>query len=258
LGAYGFAIATTEGHLPFSVGVLCGVLAALLGGMLLVVPAIRLRGDYFAVGTLGFQLFVNSVMQNWTRVTNGAMGIPNIPQPGFWGITITTERQSAVVVAVLCMFCLALVGLLVSSPFGRVLRAISQDEKLAESLGKDVKRFKIQVVLLSSMIAGCAGVIYAGYVTFIDPSSFTVDESIFILAMVVVGGLGSLWGSVVGSVVLTIFPEMLRLVELPSAEVGNIREILFGASLIVMCIWRPQGVLGEDIFLIRAEDPNAK
>jgi branched-chain amino acid transport system permease protein len=134
---------------------------------------------------------------------------------------------------------------LVRAPFGRVLRAIREDEVFTQSLGKSVTGFKVKAFVIGAALAAVAGSLYAIYITFIDPTSFTVQESIFMLAIVIVGGAGNLWGSVIGAVVLVSLPELLRFVGLPSAIAANVRQILYGGLLVVMMLWRPQGLLGE-------------
>jgi branched-chain amino acid transport system permease protein len=134
---------------------------------------------------------------------------------------------------------------LVRAPFGRVLRAIREDEVFTQSFGKSVTGFKVKAFVISAALAAVAGSLYAVYITFIDPTSFTVQESIFMLAIVIVGGAGNLWGSVIGAVVLVALPELLRFVGLPSAIAANVRQILYGGLLVVMMLWRPQGLLGE-------------
>ena len=132
-----------------------------------------------------------------------------------------------------------------ASPFGRVLHAIREDSDFAESLGKDSRRFKFTVVLISGALAGLAGSLYAHYVTYIDPSSFTVMESIAVLSMVIVGGAGTLWGPLLGATVLVSLPEVLRLVGLPDSVAANVRQILYGALLVLVLAKRRRGLTGR-------------
>jgi branched-chain amino acid transport system permease protein len=134
---------------------------------------------------------------------------------------------------------------LVRSPYGRVLKAIREDEKFAQSLGKNVNCYKIQVFVLGGMLAAIAGTLYAHYVRFIDPTGFTVLESILITSMVILGGAGSLRGPVLGAAILVVFPEALRFLGLPGSVAANLRQIFYGSLLILVMLYRPQGLIGE-------------
>ncbi len=133
---------------------------------------------------------------------------------------------------------------LVNSPFGRVLRSIREDETASQALGNDTARYKLTVFMVGAFFAGVAGSLYAHYVTFIAPDSFTFLESITILLMVILGGMGSIKGSVIGAVILIAFPELLRFVGMPSSVAAPTRQMIYGLLLIVLMIWRPQGLFG--------------
>jgi branched-chain amino acid transport system permease protein len=173
------------------------------------------------------------------------LGLPGIPQPTLFGITLSAHWQMLLLVWMLAALSFWVLRRLVRAPFGRVLRAIREDEVFTQSFGKSVTGFKVKAFVISAALAAVAGSLYAVYITFIDPTSFTVQESIFMLAIVIVGGAGNLWGSVIGAVVLVALPELLRFVGLPSAIAANVRQILYGSLLVVMMLWRPQGLLGE-------------
>jgi len=132
---------------------------------------------------------------------------------------------------------------LARSPFGRVLRAIRDDEVFTKSLGKAIYRYKISTFAVSGSMAALAGGLYAYYMTFIDPTSFTIMESILILSMVIIGGAGSRWGPLVGATVLVILPEGLRFLGLPDSVAGNLRQVIYGVLLIVIVIFRPKGLV---------------
>jgi branched-chain amino acid transport system permease protein len=151
---------------------------------------------------------------------------------------------AAVFAGLVLLFCRRLVG----SPFGRVLKALREDEVFALAAGKNVAFYKVLVFVLGAAMASVAGALYATYITFIDPTSFTVMESIFIISVVIIGGAGSLWGPVLGAVVLVSLPELLRFVGLPSSVAANVRQMLYGGLLVVFMMWRPQGLLGEFSF----------
>jgi len=190
-------------------------------------------------------VIATSVMNNWVEFTGGPLSLPGIPQPTLFGVTLSAHWQMLLLVWTLAALSFWLLSRLVRAPFGRVLRAIREDEVFTQSLGKSVTGFKVKAFVISAVLAAVAGSLYAVYITFIDPTSFTVQESIFMLAIVIVGGAGNLWGSVIGAVVLVALPELLRFVGLPSAIAANVRQVLYGSLLVVMMLWRPQGLLGE-------------
>jgi branched-chain amino acid transport system permease protein len=137
------------------------------------------------------------------------------------------------------------VWLLVSAPFGRVLHAIREDELVAQINGKNTLYFKVVAFAISASLAAIAGSLYAHYVTYIDPTSFTVTDSILILSMVIIGGAGNPWGALLGACVLVILPEILRFVGLPSSTAAYLRQVIYGILLIIMMMFRPRGILGK-------------
>ncbi len=134
---------------------------------------------------------------------------------------------------------------IVIAPFGLILRGIREDEVATAAMGNHVAKFKVLALMVGAFFAGVAGCLYAHYITFIDPSSFTIMESITILLMVVFGGMGSIPGSFVGAIVLVVFPEMLRFVGLPSSVAAPLRQMIYGLLLILLMLRRPQGILGK-------------
>jgi branched-chain amino acid transport system permease protein len=134
---------------------------------------------------------------------------------------------------------------IVNSPFGRILRSIREDEIASQALGKNTTKYKLLVFVIGAFFAGIAGSLYAHYITFIDPSSFTVMESIAILLMVIFGGLGSISGSITGAVILVVFPELLRFLGMPSSIAAPMRQMIYGLLLVGLMIKRPQGMMGR-------------
>lgn len=132
-----------------------------------------------------------------------------------------------------------------NAPFGNVLRAIREDEIFAQSLGKNVSYYKVLVFAIGAGLVSIGGALYAYYITFIDPTSFTVTESIFMLSIVIVGGAGRLSGSVIGAVLLVSIPELLRFIGMPSSIAANMRQILYGGLLVIFMMFRPKGIFGE-------------
>jgi branched-chain amino acid transport system permease protein len=219
--------------------ILCGIVGAIVGW-----PGLRIRDDYFVIATFAFQVITFSVMNNWVSFTRGPMGLPGIPQPIIFGWKVTGHWEFLLLVAIFCAIVIWTSRRIVNSPYGRVLKAIREDEVFAQAAGKNVAAYKVMIFMVGASMAAIAGVMYAHYISFIDPTSFTVMESIFIISIVIIGGAGSLWGPVVGAIVLVSLPELLRFTGLPSSIAANMRQILYGGLLVAFMMWRPQGFLG--------------
>jgi branched-chain amino acid transport system permease protein len=245
LGAYSSALLAVKWGVPFPVGVLTGMAVAALLSFVVSLPSLRLHDDYFVIATFGFQMIVFSIFNNWMDVTRGPLGIPGIPQPNILGWHVDSPSKFLVLAVILASFASFVVYRLTSSPFGRVLHAIREDEVLTQSLGKNTLSFKVAAFAVSAALAAMAGSLYAHYITYIDPSSFTVMESILVISMVIIGGAGSLWGPLVGAVVLVTLPEALRFVGFPGTEAANLRQIVYGMLLVVMMLFRPKGLVGK-------------
>ncbi len=244
VGAYvSSLLALNYGISPW-IGLLTGACAASIISCVIVIPSLRLKGDYLAIATFGFGVIVYSIAKNWVAVTRGPMGLPGIPGFSFFGIQLSSVWTYLILVAFFVFLTLFVLRRVVKSPFGRILRGIREDEIAALAMGKNVNKYKIIVFIIGAFFAGIAGSLYAHYITFIDPSSFTVMESITILLMVVFGGMGSLGGSFVGAAVLVIFPELLRFLGMPSSVAAPLRQMIYGLLLIVLMLKRPQGILG--------------
>jgi len=245
LGAYTSALLAVRLGAPFLVGLLVGMAVAALVSLVVSLSSLRLHDDYFVIATFGFQMILFSVFNNWMDLTRGPLGIPGIPQPSIFVWTIQSHVEFLTLAAVLATFAYIVVGRIATSPFGRVLRAIREDEVFVKALGKNTLRFKVTAFAVSAALAASAGSLYAHYITYIDPTSFTVMESILVISMVIIGGPGSPWGPLIGAVVLVTLPEALRFVGLPSSVAANLRQIFYGTLLVVMMMVRPRGLMGH-------------
>lgn len=245
LGAYTSGLVAVRFGLSFPTGVLAGMVVAVLISFVVSLPSLRLHDDYFVIATFGFQMIIFTIFNNWMEVTRGPLGIPGIPQPVIFGWRVTSHLDFLILAAAFACFAYLVVYRLMSSPFGRVLHAIREDEVFAKALGKNALYFKVSAFAVSAALAASAGSLYAHYITFIDPTSFTVMESILIISMVIIGGAGSTWGPLVGAVVLVALPEVLRFVGLPSAVAANLRQIIYGSLLVIMMMFRPRGLVGK-------------
>lgn len=247
IGAYIGTYFLMQFNLPFVVIALIVMLATGLTSFIISYASVKLKGDYFILGTLGFQMIVYTVLYNWISVTRGPYGIPGIPSIKLFGIWSLTSIYSYFFLAVVSAVVVALIfSRLQHSPYGRMLKAIRTDELSAQALGRNTMQMKAWAFFISAAFAGVAGLIYASYVSYIDPTSFTLDESIFIVTALFIGGIGSrVWGPIVGAAVVVLLPELLRFVGLPDAVAANLRQVIYGLVLIVLMFVRPQGLLGD-------------
>ena len=244
IGAYTSSLLALNMGLSPWIGLMIGACVAALSGAIIGYPAVRLKGDYLALATFGLGVIVYSIAKNWISLTRGPMGLPGIPGFSVFGFQLSEIWSYLLLVLVFVILTIFVINRIVDSPFGRILRSIREDEIASEALGKDTTKHKLLVFIIGAFFAGIAGSLYAHYITFIDPSSFTVMESITILLMVIFGGMGSISGSVMGAVILVIFPELLRFLGMPSAIAAPMRQMIYGLLLIVLMLKRPQGIMG--------------
>lgn len=245
IGAYTSSLLALRFGITPWLGMPAGAVAGGALGLVVAYPALRLKGDYLALATFGAGVIVYNVAKNWIGLTRGPMGLPGIPGFDIGRWTLDSTWSYLLLVAVLAAFVVLACRNITSSPFGRNLMSIREDETAAVALGKNTARFKLMVFMVGAFFAGIAGSLYAHYITFIDPSSFTVMESITILLMVIFGGMGSIPGAVVGAVLLVVLPEALRFLGMPSSVAAPLRQMIYGLLLVVLMIWRPQGILGK-------------
>jgi len=234
VGAYTAALLSVNHQIPF---LLVLPIAMILSGVLaLLVSAIALRtiDDYFIICTLGIQAIVFALMNNWMSLTRGPLGIPGIPGIHLFGVEISSKWSFLLLTIFFVTIIFYLLKKLTDSSFGRALRALSEDEIFTQSLGKNVYLSKVIAFTVSAMLAAVPGTLYAHYISYIDPTSFTVTESIFILSIVIIGGMQNLWGCVIAAAFLVLLPEALRFVGMPNAIAANMRQIIYGGILIYM------------------------
>ena len=237
LGAYISALSALHWGVPFPVALLLAIVGSAACGLGLGLPTLRLKEDYLAIVTLGFGVIVDLVLLN-LEVTGGPDGLVGIPAPNFFGVSFRPPLLYLILVLLAVGFTLALLYRLVTSYHGRALRAIRDHEVTAQVMGINTPAYKITIFTLAAALAGLAGSLYAHYITFISPESFGLHTSILVLSMVILGGMGSLFGSVVGAVTLAVLPELLR-------QAHAYQDLIYGALLIALLIWRPQGLLGR-------------
>jgi len=234
IGAYATAILSVNYHLSFLLTLPIGML--ICGIMALIVSTIALRTveDYFIICTLGIQVIIFSIMNNWMNLTNGPLGIPGIPSINIIGLEFNNKPSFLILSIILGTAIFLFLRLIIKSSFGRTLKALSEDEIYTQSIGKNVYLSKVTAFTISAVIAAIPGVLYAHYISYIDPTSFTINESIFILSIVIIGGMRNLWGMVFASSFLVLLPEALRFIGLPNTIAANLRQIIYGTILIIV------------------------
>ena len=245
IGAYATAIGMTKLGLGFfttiALGMVVNAVLAFAVGKILA----RFQGDYYAIVSAGLSIIVFSVLQNWKTVTNGPLGIFGIGKPTIGSYVFYSNGTFLSLVIIFTVALYVLYQWINKSSFGRVLKALREDEKLTQSLGYKTKYYKSVIFVLSAALSGIAGAFFASYIAFIDPSSFQLKEGIFLFTIIIVGGLSSAVGSIVGALILISLPEVLRFIGLPYETAAQLQQMIYGAMLLLMMIFKPQGLFGK-------------
>jgi ABC-type branched-subunit amino acid transport system permease subunit len=245
LGAYATGVMTLSYGWNFFLALPLGMAVAAAVGAGVAYASLRLRGNYYVIASFAFQVIAVTVLLNWTAVTRGPMGLPGIPKPTLLGHAFDSYAAFLLPTGLVTVLCCLAAWRLARAPYGRILRAIREDEAAVQSLGKSVTYYKISVFVAGSAMAAAGGSLLAAHLSYISPQLFGIEESMFILSIVVIGGLGNLWGPWLGAPVMLLIPEALRFLDLP-AEVGaNLRQMVFGALLVVFVLFRPGGLVPE-------------
>lgn len=267
VGAYTTAILSSpwfDIHFPWWFLFLISGILATFFGLLLGLPTLRLRGDYLAIVTLAFGEIMRITLNNWETLTNGPGGIPGIDEPVFFGLRIDTNTEFYYLALLVILGCIIVIRNLKNSKLGRALNALREDELAAECSGIYVARIKLLSFMVSALFAGLAGAIFASLQKFVNPFYFSFMQSVLVVSMVVLGGMGSIAGAVVGAVALDSLPEIIRHVladwlplifgegfyrtwprQLQSLflDFDTYRMLIFGAVIVAMMIFRPEGLI---------------
>lgn len=245
IGAYATAIGMVTLGLGFGptifLGILINAMLAFVVGKILS----RFQGDYYAIVSAGLSIIVFSVLLNWKSVTNGPLGIFGISKPEILGLNFYSNGAFLALSTIFMLITYGIYVIIDKSSFGRALKAIREDEKLALVLGYNAKHFKSIIFVLSAAMSGVAGAMFASYIAFIDPSTFQLKEGIFLFTIIIVGGLSSAFGSVIGALILISLPEILRFIGLPYEIAAQLQQIIYGAMLVLMMVLKPQGIFGK-------------
>lgn len=259
IGAYAMAILTSDASyeqlrteaiptfawpffaaLPVSVA-LTGLVAIAVG-----VVFNRFRDDIFVLVSFGFAIIAFNVFLNWRSLTRGAFGIHEIARPEIGPWVLNGELEFLALVLAFLALVVLISWFIVTSSFGRVLTAIREDEQATEVFGYQVTHYKFAIWVISAMMAGLAGGLFASWTSFIDPNSFILLESILLISIVILGGLATIWGSLLGAMVFVLLEEGMRFLPfLPTEYIGQARQIVLGILLVLLMLFRPQGLVGR-------------
>jgi len=239
VGAYAYALLNYHFGLSFWMVLPIGGALGAIAGIILGFPVLRLRGDYLAIVTLGFGEIIRIILENWNEFSFGPSGIANIPRPSLFGMDLSVHDSTIYIYYImiaLCLFTIFVVNRLQDSRVGRAWIALREDEIACQAMGIDKAKTKLTAFSLGATWASMAGVVFAAKTTFVNPASFTIWESIIVLCIVVLGGMGSIVGVIAGALVLILTPEYLR-------AFSEYRMLAFGTLLVVMMIFRPGGII---------------
>lgn len=249
LGAYATAILTTRFDLNFFLSMVAAMFVCALLSLAIGAVLSKFKGDYVALGSAGFSIILWSIFLNWQELTRGPLGIPGIPRPELgimnYEFSFTSNFSFLVLTSVFLVLAFYICRFVTHSSFGRVLKAVREDEEALQVFGYRILHYKLAVFVIGSTLAAVAGSLFASYISFIDPSTFTLNESIFLMSVIILGGLASNKGAVIGAVILVLLPEALRFVGFPAEIAAQTRQAVYGLMLIVLMLYRPQGLVGE-------------
>ncbi len=246
IGAYTGALLNIRG-VSFWMSVPVCMVVCVIFRMLLGAPILRLRGDYLAIVTLGFGEITRIVLNNWDWLTNGPKGLPRVEEmmspPKFFGLELVDDIHFYYLILAALFFLLLFSLHLYHSHVGRAWISIREDELAAELMGVNVPRYKLLAFAVSSVFASVAGCIYANWIAFVSPESFTFWESVLLVTVVVMGGIGNVWGVLLGVFLIQGVPEVLR--DMLGSQFVDYRMLLFGILMTAFVIFRPKGLLPE-------------
>lgn len=237
IGAYTTALLTRDFGVPFPLDLILAALCTGVFGFLIGAPSLRLKGPYFAIVTFGFAEILRLIVLNLTSVTRGPMGLPDIPHPRIGRFPLDTELGYYYLLLVLIAVAIVVTRRLLQSTVGHAFLAIRENEELAMAAGIPTFRFKLLAFVIGMVFTGAAGSVYARYVHFVDPTALSFYYTVTVVSMVIVGGQGSVAGTVLGALLFTLLPEYLRVAE-------RARLVIFGAFLMLAIVFLPEGLRG--------------
>lgn len=236
VGAYTSALLTLRLGISFWLALIAAIVVSMLVGAVIGYPSLRMKGHYFAIVTLAFGVIIWIILMGWYQFTGGDIGLSGIERPTFFGISLSSNTNYYYLTAIVCIICIAVKTNFVNSKFGRALKAIRENEPLASTVGINLLNYKMLSFCMSTAFAGIAGSLYAHYMQFINPSPFSIANSLNAILAVIVGGSGTIVGPIIGSFIFVFLPESLRFIE-------QFRLIIYGLLLIVVVLYMPKGLI---------------
>ena len=244
IGAYVTTILMVNYHWSFLSTLPLVLLFAIAISAFFGIASLRVKGDHYIAVSFGIQFIVMSLMIN-LAITNGSNGFAGIPKPEIWGLRLQSNLSCFFLSLLFMLISLWFTSRLANAPFGLILKALREDEMATEALGKNVVFYKVAVFIIGCSLAALAGSFFASIISFIDPFTFSLEESIFISCLVIIGGSGNIKGALVGAPLLIAFPEIMRFMHIPSTIAAPVRQIFYGLLIILFMRFRPQGILSE-------------
>ena len=238
IGAYTSALLTIQG-VPYIIALPTAIIITIITGVILYTATRKLKGDYFALATFGFSFVIISLMSNLEWLTRGPFGLPGIPRP------VSGNISYLILTFTILIIITYLTTRLVRSPFGRLIEASRDDPIGLRVLGKNTYAIQAKAVAIGSGMAGIAGSLYAHYISYIEPNTFALPNLILILTIVIVGGLASIRGTIIATIIIIMIPEILRIIAVPTTLIGPLRQILYALILLYLLIMRPRGLFGR-------------
>ena len=256
LGSYAYALTATLLGWDFITASLVAIAITVALSFVLSIASWRFRGDFFILFSLAIQVLIFSILKNWHdptqpigtwgNMTNGDFGIAGVPSPDILGYVFDDRVSIAILFTALAALGVVFSRLLLHSPWGRMLRALRDDELAARGLGKEVRLAKVQAIAIGCGMAGFAGAMFSSYTAYINPANADINEATLLLSMIIIGGVGnSVIGPFAGALLLIVIPEALRFLDLPITLAAELRLMIYGLLLILFMHWRPQGVAGS-------------
>ncbi len=245
LGAYTTSILTTQFGISYFGSWIWIPSVVLVVSLFYAYISSKVRELYFSLASLTIQVIFFSTIFNWINLTKGPYGIPGIGQPELFGYSISDPVAYSVFGFIVLAIAIGGFYFLNSSRLNLLIQATRDDEIALTNLGINPKGYRFTSIFISAFLAALAGSMYAGYTTYIDPTSFTLDESILILSIVLIGGIGSYKGAIIGAAIYVLLPELVKMVQIPDEYAANLRMVIFGLLLITIVRFRPKGILGK-------------
>lgn len=244
IGAYTSAFVAMNLTPSFFVAIPLAMVLAALTSLALALPALRVRGEYFVAASLGLQMLAVTLFSEWKGFTGGIGGVIGIPPVEIFGFALVKPWHFLILTLVCLALVIAIIQRLVHTSFGRSLKSIRDSESAALAAGKNITVIKTLSVVLSSSLTALAGGLYAFYMAFINVESFMLATSVLVMAMVIIGGTGTILGPIVGAALLMLLPGALSYLSfLPQTEIGSIQQIIYGSAMVLLMIYRPGGIV---------------